>query len=540
MAVEQARIHIIPKPWGRTDLRPWNAYHDPLAAVGEAWFERADPSAPLPTLLLKLIFTDEPLPIQVHRHEALARSIGLVHGKCEAWYILSATANARIAVGLKQKLNPAQLRACIRDGTIAEQVQWHAARAGDCTFVPPGAIHAIGAGLVIVEIQQRADATLRLFDHGRRPELPIDMAVAVASARQSERHTAPRKLTAARTLLVASPHFVLERMTLAPGVVRELDAAAETWLYILAGAGEVDSIEVEAGNALFLESEPARIEVGAKRLQCLVAYARSVPAPYLLRRANGMRVPEPARVPSRTSLRIESLPACLPGRSCREGAVSPPGRFALVGNSLPRRCGIATFTTDLLQPIEKLSPHERCCIVAMTDDGHAYDQPRAVCLQINDRRLEDYKDAADILTRARCGIVSLRHEFGIFGGEANSHVTALTARLTMPLIATFPTVLERPTPAQRRVLGEIVEASARVIVMAEKGRELLRAVYEVAVGKIEVIAHGTPDGAFVESDGANCSLGDAGGRISTRPTPPITAGRSARSCSGPPISSASA
>jgi mannose-6-phosphate isomerase len=308
MAVEQAHIHIIPKPWGRTDLRPWNVYHDPQAAIGEAWFERADPSAPAPTLLLKLIFTDEPLSIQVHPDEALARTIGLVHGKYEAWYVLSATADARVAVGLKQQLSSAQLRACIRDGTIAECVQWHPVRAGDCTFVPPGTIHAIGAGLVIVEIQQRTDATFRLFDYGRRRELHIDMAVAAASARQCERHTCPRKLTASRTLLVASPHFVLERMTLAPGVVRELSAAAETWLFILAGAARVDSIEAEAGNAVFLESEPARIEVGANRLQCLVAYARSAPAPYLLRRMNGMRVPDPAGGASRIPVPIGSAP----------------------------------------------------------------------------------------------------------------------------------------------------------------------------------------------------------------------------------------
>ena len=190
--------------------------------------------------------------------------------------------------------------------------------------------------------------------------------------------------------------------------------------------------------------------------------------------------------------------------------MSPLGRFALVGNSLPRRCGIATFTTDLQQSLEKLPPHERCGIVAMTDHGHAYDYPPAVCFQINDRRIEDYKVAADILNRARCEIVSLQHEFGIFGGEAGGYITALTARLTMPLVTTFHTVLERPTPAQRRVLGEIVEASARVIVMAEKGRDLLRGVYEIAAGKIEVIPHGTPDGAFVEPDEAKCALGFTG------------------------------
>ncbi len=186
------------------------------------------------------------------------------------------------------------------------------------------------------------------------------------------------------------------------------------------------------------------------------------------------------------------------------------GRFALVGNSLPRRCGIATFTTDLQQAIEKLPARERCSIVAMTDDGRAYDYPPAVCLQIDDRRLGDYERVAGVLNRSGCEIVSLQHEFGIFGGEAGSHILALTSRLIMPLITTFHTVLERPTPAQRRVVEEIVESSARVIIMAEKGRDLLRTVYQVAADKIEVIPHGTPDGPFVEPDKAKNALGFAG------------------------------
>ncbi len=318
MAIEQARIHIIPKPWGRTDLRPWNGYHDMHTAIGEAWFERADPIAPEPALLLKLIFTNEPLSIQVHPDEEFANSIGLSSGKWEAWYILSATADARIAVGLKQQLNRAQLRASICDGSIADRVQWHAAHAGESTFVPPGTIHAIGAGLVIVEIQQRTDATFRLFDYGRRRELHIDMAVAAATTRQSDRRTPPRKLTAARTLLAASPPFVLERMTLAPGVVRELDAEPETWLFVLAGAGRVDSFDVGPGIALFLKGDRARIEVGAERLQCLVAYERSAPSPHLLRRFNGMRIPDPARARSGSFMRLEPVPAI--GAVFAEGA----------------------------------------------------------------------------------------------------------------------------------------------------------------------------------------------------------------------------
>ena len=101
----------------------------------------------------------------------------------------------------------------------------------------------------------------------------------------------------------------------------------------------------------------------------------------------------------------------------------------------------------------------------------------------------------------------LQHEFGIFGGEAGGHIMALLSRLTMPIVTTLHTVLAEPTPVQRDVMNRIVEVSSRVIVMAEKGRELLRAVYRVPAEKIEVIAHGTPDFPFVESEQAKAKLG---------------------------------
>jgi glycosyltransferase involved in cell wall biosynthesis len=146
----------------------------------------------------------------------------------------------------------------------------------------------------------------------------------------------------------------------------------------------------------------------------------------------------------------------------------------------------------------------------MTDHGRTYDYPSAVRLQINDRKLEEYERAAEFLNTGRYAVVSLQHEFGIFGGEAGGHILALTSRLAMPLVTTLHTVLSQPTAAQRHVLDEIIDTSARVIVMAEKGRELLREVYGVAAGKIEVIAHGTPDCAFVEPDEAKAALGFGG------------------------------
>ncbi|MGO9544162.1 MAG: glycosyltransferase family 4 protein [Rhodomicrobium sp.] len=185
-------------------------------------------------------------------------------------------------------------------------------------------------------------------------------------------------------------------------------------------------------------------------------------------------------------------------------------RIAFIGNSLPRHCGIATFTTDLQQAIAKSAPDVETCIVAMTDKGNVYNYPSAVGFQIRDEKIEDYLRAADFLNAGRFEAVSLQHEFGIFGGEAGSHILALLSRLTMPVITTLHTVLAEPAPVYSNVLDRIADASSRVVVMAEKGRKLLRSVYRVPAEKIEVIPHGIPDFAFVEPDEAKARFGYSG------------------------------
>ena len=185
-------------------------------------------------------------------------------------------------------------------------------------------------------------------------------------------------------------------------------------------------------------------------------------------------------------------------------------RLAFIGNSLPRRCGIATFTTNLQQAISTSSADVETAIVAMTDHGHAYDYPSVVRLQVNDDRIKDYAHAADVLNAGQFEAVSLQHEFGIFGGEAGVHIMALLSRLNMPIVTTLHTVLSEPTPAQHSVLDRIVEASSKVVVMAEKGRELLRTVYRAPAEKIEVIPHGIPDFPFVEPDRAKAKFGFSG------------------------------
>lgn len=185
-------------------------------------------------------------------------------------------------------------------------------------------------------------------------------------------------------------------------------------------------------------------------------------------------------------------------------------RVAFIGNSLPRRCGIATFTTDLQQAVAASPIPVDTCIVAMNDAGESYDYPAAVRLQLHAGRLDDYERAADTLNAGRFEVVSLQHEFGIFGGEAGGHIVALVSRLAMPLVTTLHTVLSQPTRVQRSVLDQIIAASSRVIVMAEKAGELLNTVYRLPSEKIDVIPHGVPEVAFVEPDAAKTALGFAG------------------------------
>jgi glycosyltransferase involved in cell wall biosynthesis len=185
-------------------------------------------------------------------------------------------------------------------------------------------------------------------------------------------------------------------------------------------------------------------------------------------------------------------------------------RLAFVGNSLPRRCGIATFTTHLQQAVAASRPDLDTSIVAMTDEVHTYDYPPVVCFQIQDQNVEDYARAATFLNGGGFEAISLQHEFGIFGGAAGGHIMALLSRLTMPIVTTLHTVLAAPNDTQRVVIDQITEVSSKIVVMSKKGRDLLRSVYQVPAEKIELIPHGIPDYPFVEPDQAKILLGFAG------------------------------
>jgi mannose-6-phosphate isomerase len=284
-------VQVARKPWGVADLHPWSSIDGSDDAVGELWFQRIDKSAPAPGLLLKLLFTSEPLSIQVHPDDASARSMGLANGKTEAWYILSATPDARVALGLKRRLTPPELRAAIKDGSIAALAQWRSVAKGDIIFVPAGTIHAIGAGIVLAEIQQHSDATFRLFDYGRQRQLHEDSAIAVADAGPVQAQAVPRRVTAARSALIASPHFVLERIDLPANSKWSLDAKRETWILMIEGRARIGSISASVGDAVFAEADHADIAAGPAGMSGLMAYPGPDPTIALLQESGEQMIP---------------------------------------------------------------------------------------------------------------------------------------------------------------------------------------------------------------------------------------------------------
>ena len=306
MAIEHASVQVARKPWGVADLGPWSGMDVSGDPVGELWFQRPDKDAPLPALLLKLLFTSEPLSIQVHPDDDFARSIGLPNGKTEAWYILAATPDARVALGLKRHLTPQQLRAAIRDGSIATLAQWRPVAKGDIIFVPAGAIHAIGAGIVLAEIQQRSDTTFRLFDYGRQRELHEESAVAVSDAGPVQAQPGSRRLTTARTVLIASPHFVIERIELPSNSSWTLDADQETWILVTEGRARIGVTNTAVGDAIFIKTDSASIEVGPDGMSGLIAYPGPDPVVGLLQESgeqltksattSALRSPKPKKI----------------------------------------------------------------------------------------------------------------------------------------------------------------------------------------------------------------------------------------------------
>ena len=175
-----------------------------------------------------------------------------------------------------------------------------------------------------------------------------------------------------------------------------------------------------------------------------------------------------------------------------------PTRIAFVGNYLPRECGIATFTTDLCTALAAEYGEGRLFAIPVNDPDSSYDYPEQVRLELTQEDIASYERAADFLNFNSNDLVCLQHEYGIFGGAAGHYILALLHKLKMPLVTTLHTVLRQPDREQRFVLEEIAQLSDRLVVMSELAAELLREVYAVPGGKIDVIAHGVPEMSFMD------------------------------------------
>ena len=194
----------VEKPWGRTELPPM--FDAPAGKrIGEVWFT----GAPDKPLLVKYLFTSERLSIQVHPNDEQARARGLPQGKSECWYILDAEPDATLGLGLKREVPADELRAAAIDGSIEQLMHWRPVRAGDFFMVPAGTIHAVGAGISLLEFQQNSDVTYRLYDYGRPRELHLDEGIAVARAEPYPDALAQHLGRSEFRTLVDGPQFIL-------------------------------------------------------------------------------------------------------------------------------------------------------------------------------------------------------------------------------------------------------------------------------------------------------------------------------------------
>ena len=188
-------------------------------------------------------------------------------------------------------------------------------------------------------------------------------------------------------------------------------------------------------------------------------------------------------------------------------------KVAFLGDYLPRKCGIATFTTDLRCAVAKEFPAMQCLVVPVNDLAEGYDYPAEVRFEIAEQDLPSYLRAADFLNITDVNVVCVEHEFGIFGGPAGSHVLALLRELQMPIVTTLHTVLREPNAEQRRVMRELIRLSTRLVVMSERGREFLREICKAPENKIDLIPHGIPDMPFADPNYFKDEFGVAGKQV---------------------------
>ncbi len=259
-----------PRIWGKPDLKPWYADTGTTELVGEAWLTGPESTiengpalgkslkevAPDFPLLVKMLFPNEKLSVQVHPDDAQAQALGQPRGKTECWYVLEAAPGAAVACGLKAGVTPEQVRASALDGSMESLLEMVPVEVGDMVFVDAGTVHAIGPGVVLLEVQQTCDITYRMFDYGRPRELHLEAGLAVMKTKTNAGKIAPRAMDGF-VRLIEQQYFIVDRFELEPGEVL-VPIAGVGCLVSLRGEGvviapgEEEEVEFKAGQAVVI------------------------------------------------------------------------------------------------------------------------------------------------------------------------------------------------------------------------------------------------------------------------------------------------
>ncbi|TFF98274.1 MAG: glycosyltransferase, partial [Promethearchaeota archaeon] len=187
--------------------------------------------------------------------------------------------------------------------------------------------------------------------------------------------------------------------------------------------------------------------------------------------------------------------------------------IAFIGNYLPRRCGIATFTSDLLQAVAKEGDKIDCWAIAMNDIPEGYAYPKQVRFELNVNSIADYQLAAEFLNVNKVDVVSLQHEYGIYGGDYGNLILSLIRNLRMPVITTLHSILPNPNTTQEKIIKSIAEISSKIVVMSQKAVSFLKDIYKVPKEKIALIHHGIPDLPFIDPNFFKDQFGVEGKKV---------------------------
>lgn len=255
---------VVEKPWGRPRLpAPFTAAAN--QCIGEVWYQSPSERLPL-SLLVKYLFTSENLSIQVHPDDNHARARGLAGGKEECWYILNAEPGALLGIGTIRPLPAADLREAAEMGELPQLMQWHSAKPGMLFHIPPGTIHAIGAGITLIEVQQNRDITYRLYDYGRARELHLIDGSEVADAQPfppaQQTFVDPHR----SAILLKTSCFTIAQIT---DDHRSLPIGPHREIFVIPLAGQVsiDGLTATPGDCVLLRCEPTiRLKTGSRAL----------------------------------------------------------------------------------------------------------------------------------------------------------------------------------------------------------------------------------------------------------------------------------